>query len=53
MGIEKDPCITVYPVTRLTNQRTSVPVIVKIGPEEVQVITVSIEWRVRWKNADR
>ncbi|KAG1226630.1 hypothetical protein G6F35_002849 [Rhizopus arrhizus] len=40
VGIEKDPCVTIYPVTRLTNQRTSVPVIVKIGPEEVQIITM-------------
>ncbi|CEI98406.1 hypothetical protein RMCBS344292_12515 [Rhizopus microsporus] len=40
LDLEKDACVTIFPVTRLTNLRTSIPVIVKIGLEEIQIITM-------------
>lgn len=41
VNLEKNPSVTIYPVTRLTNQRISIPVIVKISSEELQIISVS------------
>ncbi|KAI9259080.1 hypothetical protein BY458DRAFT_479034 [Sporodiniella umbellata] len=40
LNLEKNPSVTIYPVTRLTNQRISLPVIVKISSEELQIISM-------------
>ncbi|RCI02984.1 Ras GTPase activating protein ira2, partial [Rhizopus stolonifer] len=40
VNLEKNPSVTIYPVTRLTNQRISIPVIVKISSEELQIISM-------------
>ncbi|KAI8053543.1 hypothetical protein BDF21DRAFT_441145 [Thamnidium elegans] len=40
VDLEKEASVTIYPVTRITNIRSSIAVTVKIGPEHMQVITM-------------
>lgn len=41
VDLEKEASVTIFPVTRITHLRSSIPVTVRIGPEHMQVITVS------------
>lgn len=41
VDLEKEATVTISSVTRLSNFRSSIPVIVKIGSEHMQVITVN------------
>jgi hypothetical protein len=41
VDLEKEVSVTIFPVVRITHLRSSIPVTVKIGPEHMQVITVS------------
>lgn len=41
VDLEKEATVAISSVTRLTNFRSSIPVVVKIGSEHMQVITVS------------
>ena len=40
--VEKETTVSIFPVTRITHLRSSIPVTVKIGPEYMQIITVSV-----------
>ncbi|KAG0184581.1 Ras GTPase activating protein ira2 [Apophysomyces sp. BC1034] len=40
LDIEQEQNTVFFPVTRLTHLRSTIPVMVKIGPEHVQIITV-------------
>ncbi|KAI8974377.1 hypothetical protein BDB01DRAFT_807208 [Pilobolus umbonatus] len=40
LDLEKEISVTIFPVTRISNLKLSIPVTVKIGPEHMQVITM-------------
>ncbi|KAL7332161.1 hypothetical protein PS15p_204242 [Mucor circinelloides] len=40
LDLEKEASVTIFPVTRITHLRSSIPVTVRIGPEHMQVITM-------------
>ncbi|KAI8076544.1 uncharacterized protein B0P05DRAFT_546306 [Gilbertella persicaria] len=40
LNMERETCVTVSPVSRISNLKSSVPITVKIGPEHIQLITI-------------